>query len=204
MTTRRNTLLHTLISAVVAAVLLQIIVGCGRAPAPVEKPVPASGTRQLGVAVSPPTQPGWNLVRSSERETRFERASEVDPAVASSRTLAGKTFGGGDDLLARLEAWKQSQLAATPGLKQDSLHFYRVKFKGLTCLQYDGSFEDVSEPKGRFTRFNFKGYLCPIGDADQSVVELEMSNRSMQKGLSDEMIRSSNDFFEAAVFTAAK
>ena len=204
MTIRRSTPSRPLTSTAAAACLLLIIVGCSRAPAPEEKPAPSPGTRQLGVAVSCPTQPGWKLVKSDERETRFERASAVDPTVASSRTLAGTTFGGGDDLLARLEAWKQSQLATTPGLKQDSLHFDRVKFKGLTCLRYDGSFEDVSEPRRQFSRFNFKGYLCPLGDTERSVVELEVSNRSTQKGFSDEMIRSSDEFFEAAVFTPAK
>src|SRR5262245_46659280 len=105
-----------LTSTVAAAGLLLIILGCGRAPAPEDKPAPSPSTRLLGVTVSSPTQPGWNLAKSNEREARFERASAVDPAVASSRTLAGTTFGGGDDLLARLEAWKQSQLANTPGL----------------------------------------------------------------------------------------
>ena len=193
-----------LTSTVAAAGLLLIILGCSRTPAPEEKPAPSPSTRQLGVAVSSPTQPGWDLVKSNERETRFERTSAVETAVASSRTLVGTTFGGGDDLLARLEAWKQAQLATTPGLKPDSLHFYRVKFKGRTCLLYDGSFEDISEPKSQFTRFNFKGYLCPLGDTEQSLVELEVSTRSKQKGFSDEMIRSSNEFFEAAGFTPAK
>jgi hypothetical protein len=204
MTVRRSITSRPLTGTVAAAGLLLIMLGCGRTPAPEEKPAPSPGPRQLGVAVSSPTQPGWNLVKSDERETRLERVSAVDPAVASSRTLAGTTFGGDGDLLARLEVWKQSQLANTPGLKQDSLHFYRVKFKGLTCLQYDGSFEVVSEPKSRYTRFNFKGYLCPLGDAEQSVVELEVSNRATQKGFSDEMVRSANEFFEAAVFTPTK
>lgn len=206
MTISRSITSRPLTSTVAAAGLLLIILGCGRAPAPSPEntPAPSAGTRLLGVTVSSPTQPGWNLAKSNEREARFERASAVDPAVASSRTLAGTTFGGGDDFLARLEAWKQSQLANIPGLKQDSLHFYRVKFKGLTCLQYDGSFEDVSDSKSQFTRFNFKGYLCPLGDAEQSVVELEVSNRATQKGFSDEMNRIASEFFEAATFPLAK
>jgi hypothetical protein len=36
------------------------------------------------------------------------------------------------------------------------------------------------------------------------VVELEVSNRTNQRGFSDEWIRSSEEFFEAAVFTPAK
>src|SRR5262245_54939720 len=109
MTISRSTRSRPLPSTVAAAGLLLIILGCGRAPAPDNKPGPSPGTRQLGVTVSSPTQPGWKLAKSDERETRFERGSAVDPAVASSRTLAGTTFGGGDDLLARLEAWKEAQ-----------------------------------------------------------------------------------------------
>ena len=186
-------------STVAAAVLFLIILGCGRAPAPEMEAAPSVGNTQVGVAVSAPTQPGWSVVKSSDRETRFEKPSEVDPAVASSRMLPGTTFGGGDDLLASVEAWKEAQLAATSGLKHDSLHFNRVEFKERTCLQYDGSFEVVSDPKSPFTRFNFKGYLCPLGDSGPSVVELEVSNHSTQKGFSDDLNRFANEFFEGAV-----
>jgi hypothetical protein len=203
MTINWSTRSRPLTSTVTAAGLLMILLGCGREPAPEAKPAPLPSNKQLGVTVSSPTQPGWTLVKSNERETRFERASAVDTAVASSRTLMATMFGEGDDLLARLEVWKQSQLAST-GLKLDSLHFYRVRFKGLTCLQYDGIFEGVSESKSQFTHFNFKGYLCPLHDTEQSVVELEVSNRTNQRGFSDELIRSSGEFFEAAVFTPAK
>src|SRR6516165_4765480 len=82
MTISRSTTSRPLTRTVAAAGLLLIILGCGRAPAPEDKPAPSPSTRQLGVTVSSPTQPGWNLAESNERETRFERASAVDPAVA--------------------------------------------------------------------------------------------------------------------------
>lgn len=164
-------------------------------------PVPSPGIRQLGVAVRAPAEPGWSRVKSDEGEIRFEKASAAEPALAGSRTLAGSTFGGGGELLARLETWKESQVATAPGRKRDSLHFYRVEFKGRTCLQYDGSSEDVAASQGGFTRFNFMGFLCPLDGTGETVAEIEMSSRSQRKGFSDELNRSSQEFFAAAVFT---
>lgn len=104
-----------------AAGLLLILGGSGRSAATEEKPSPGVG--QLGVAVSAPTQPGWHRVKSDERETRFEKADTVEPAVAASRT----------------------QVAATPGRKRDSLHFYRAVLKGRTCLQLNRAADEFFE-----------------------------------------------------------
>lgn len=197
MMTSRYTKLRLFFGTVTAVCLLNMILGC-RQESPTTKSLLLSNT-QLGVIVRAPTQSGWTMLKSNERETRFQGTIANEIVVASSQTLMASEFGEGDDLLARLESWKESQLVDS-GLKRDSLHFYRLRFKGMACLGYDGVYQSGSESENHF---NFRGYLFPLISTEQSAVELEFSSRSKQRGFSEELIQTSEKFFEAATLTPA-
>jgi hypothetical protein len=163
-------------------------------------PAPTTSHDQAGVTVKAPDQPGWSLVKAEEFETRFERSDAAEPAIASVRTLKIATFGRGSDLLRNMEAWKEKQLSK---LERDSVHFNRVRFKGVGCLQYDGIFRDPSR-SDRLAHLNVKGYLCPLPGNDQFVAELEVSSRSSRRGFSEELLAVSDEFFEATGFVEIK
>jgi hypothetical protein len=181
---------------------LAVSLAHGSAIAQTSTPGMTSGYKQAGVTVKPPSGSGWKLAKATEDETRFERSSPTEVAVARSRTLEASIFGEGGDLLARMERWKEAELSGG-GARRDSIHFNRIRFKRLSCLQYDGIFV-VDSGMGGSKHSNVKGYLCPLPDNAQSVVELEVSNRTAQRGFSEEFAAISDDFFDSATFASGK
>ncbi|HEX8735473.1 MAG TPA: hypothetical protein VF721_09135 [Pyrinomonadaceae bacterium] len=154
---------------------------------------------QDAVKVVSPNQAGWVLLQSGNSETVFEKRSKDEILNASVKTVKTKTFDNERDLLKSLEAMKDEELQSK--YKKDSLHFNYVRFKQTPCIQYDGifNFKEAATPK--FEYFNFKGYLCRHPENKDSVVQMEFSNYSNSRGLSEDLHNLSSEFFEKTAFS---
>ena len=91
------------------------------------------------------------------------------------------------------EALKQEEFSK---LKQDHLHFNYVRFKDALCLRYDAIFPLEKRSANEFAHFNVTGYLLPLSSAKDGAVQIEFSNYSNTRGLSEDSISLSNEFFE--------
>lgn len=179
--------------AFVAAVVLAVALFAHEA-----KPIqPASAFPLHGANVVSPNESGWHIVKSDRSEVVFEKHGDDGNSVASAKTF--KAAGSGEKLLADLEKSKDVELNALPGRKRDSLHFYRVKFKGLICLQYDGISPASEAAKPAFQYFNFRGYQCALPGAGDLVLELQLSDESNVRGMSEHFSNLADEFFEESV-----
>jgi hypothetical protein len=88
-------------------------------------------------------------------------------------------------------------------LQQDHLHFDYMKFKGAACLRYDGIFPIEKTPSSNFAYFILKGYLCPNANAKDSAIQMEFSNYSNTRGLTEDLHSLSDEFFEKITFYKA-
>jgi hypothetical protein len=188
-------------AAILVLALIALVMAPRRAGAQRLPQEAARSYSQLGVTV---TAPGadWTVIRAERRETGFEKQRPTERELAGSRALEPTTFGTGSEVWPRMETWKEGQLLSGV-LKRDSIHFNRLRFKGLSCLQYDGIFK-VNTAAQPFSYFNVKGYLCPVGGKEPWIVELEVSSRSNQRGFSEAFITVAERFFDAAVFAPVK
>ena len=91
-----------------------------------------------------------------------------------------------------MEAQKTEELKT---YRVDSLHFNHIKAKGAQCLQYDGivGIEGSSSP---FDHLNFKGWFCPYLGTWSAVVEIELSERSNSRGLTEDLLSLAGEFFD--------
>ena len=158
---------------------------------------PASIYDQDGISVVSPNQPGWTLQKTDKSETVFEKRGEGGILNASVKTIRTKTFETDKDQLAAWEALKQEEFSK---LKQDHLHFNYTRFKGATCLLYDAIFPIEKTSSSNFAYFNLKGYLCPRANAKDSAVQIEFSNYSNTRGLTEDLYSLSDEFFEKLTF----
>ncbi|SRR6266446_2724711 len=158
---------------------------------------PASIYDQDGITVVSPNQPGWILLKAEKSETVFEKRAAGGILNASVKIIRTKTFETDKDRLAGWEALKQKELSK---LKQDHLHFNYMRFKGATCLRYDGIFPIEKTSSSNFAYFNVNGYLCPRSNAKDSAVQMEFSNYSNTRGLTEDLYSLTNEFFEKLTF----
>ena len=158
---------------------------------------PASIYDQDGITVVSPNQSGWALLKTDKSETVFEKRGEDGILSASVKTIKTKTFETDNDRLAGWEALKQEELSK---LKHDSIHFDYMRFKGAMCLRYDGIFPIEKTPSSKFAYFNLEGYLCPHPNAKDSAVQIEFSNYSNTRGLTEDLYSLSEEFFEKLTF----
>jgi len=159
---------------------------------------PASSYEQDGITVVSPNQPGWILLKTGKSETVFEKRAESGILGASVKTIRTKTFETDQERLAGWETLKQEELSK---FKQDHIHFNYTKFKGATCLRYDGIYPLEKTSSNNFAYFNVKGYLCPHSSAKDSAVQIEFSNYSNTRGLTEDLYSLSEEFFEKLTFS---
>jgi len=158
---------------------------------------PASISDQDGITVVSPNSPGWTLQKTDKSETVFEKRGEGGILNASVKSIRTKTFETDKDQLAHWETLKQEELSK---LKLDSLHFDYMRFKGAMCLRYTGIFPIEKTSSSNFSYFNLKGYLCPRSNANDSAVQIEFSNYSNTRGLTEDLYSLSDEFFEKLTF----
>ena len=158
---------------------------------------PASIYHQDGITVVSPNQLGWVLLKTDKSETVFEKRGEGGILNASVKTIRTKTFETDKDRLAHWETLKQEELSK---LKLDSLHFDYMKFKGAMCLRYTGIFPIQKTSSNNFAYFNLKGYLCPHSNAKDSAVQIQFSNYSNTRGMTEDLYSLSEEFFEKLTF----
>jgi hypothetical protein len=150
-----------------------------------------------GITVVSPNQSGWALLKTDKSETVFEKRGEIGILNAGVKIFPTKTFATEKDRLAAWEALKQEELSK---LKRDSIHFDYLKFKGAMCLRYTGIFPIEKTASSGFAHFNLKGYLCPLPEAKDSAVQMEFSNYSNNRGLTEDLYSLSEEFFEKLTF----
>ena len=85
-------------------------------------------------------------------------------------------------------------------MKQDHLHYNYVKFKGAACLRYDAIFPSEKTSSSSYAYFNVTGYLCPHSTARDLAVQMELSNYSNTRGLTEDSYSLSEEFFEKLTF----
>jgi hypothetical protein len=171
---------------------------CAAVSAPAQTSIkPASIYDRDGITVVSPNQSGWALLKTDKSETVFEKRGEGGILNASVKTIRTKTFETDKDRLAGWEALKQEELSK---LKRDSIHFDYTRFKGAMCLRYTGIFPIEKGSSNNFAYFNLKGYLCPHPNAKDSAVQMEFSNYSNTRGLTEDLYSLSDEFFEKLLF----
>jgi hypothetical protein len=179
---------------VVIATALFCVTLSAQAPTSIK---PASIYHQDGITVVSPNQTGWILLKTDKSETVFEKRGEGGILNASVKTIRTKTFETDKDRLAGWETFKQEELSK---LKRDSIHFDYTRFKGAMCLRYDGIFPIEKTSSSNYAYFNLKGYLCPHPNAKDSAVQMEFTNYSNTRGLTEDLFSLSNEFFEKLTF----
>ncbi len=161
---------------------------------------PAAIYDQNGITVVSPNQPEWTLLKTDKSETAFEKRGEDGISSAGVKIIKTKIFETDKERLAGWEAIKQEELGK---LKQDHLHFNNVRFKGMPCLLYDGIFPLEKTSSNKFAHFNVKGYVCPNANNKDSAVQIEFSNYSNTRGLTEDLGSLGEEFFEKIVFPKA-
>jgi hypothetical protein len=175
---------------------------CVAAPARAQTSIkPAGIYEQDGITVVSPNQPGWTLLKTDKSETVFEKRVQDGILNASVKTIRTKTFETDKERLAGWEALKQEEFSK---FKQDHIHFNYVRFKGAMCLLYDGIFPLEKTSLNKFTHFNVRGYLCPSPTAKDSAVQIEFSNYSNTRGLTEDLYSLGEEFFEKLTFPDSK
>ena len=158
---------------------------------------PASIYDQDGITVVSPNQPGWILLKTDKSETVFEKRDESGIFNASVKIIRTKTFETEKDRLTGWEALKQEEFSK---LKQDHLHFNYTKFKGAVCLRYDAIFPLEKTSSKKLGHFNVNGYLLPLSNTKDSAVQIEFSNYSNTRGLTEDLYSLADEFFEKLTF----
>ena len=158
---------------------------------------PAGVYHQDGMTVVSPNQTGWSLLKTNKPETVFEKRGEDGILNANVKTIRTKIFETDRDRLAGWEALKQEEFSK---LKQDHIHYNYVRFKGATCLLYDGIFPLEKTSSNKFAHFNIRGYLCPHSNAKDLAVQIEFSNYSNTRGFTEDLESLSEGFFEKITF----
>jgi len=158
---------------------------------------PASSYDQDGITVVSPNQPGWTLLKRGKSETVFEKRDESGIFTASVKIIRTKTFETEKDRLTGWEALKQEEFSK---LKQDHLHFNYTGFKGAVCLRYDAIFPLQKTSSNKFAHFNVNGYVLPLSNTKDSAVQIEFSNYSNTRGLTEDLYSLADEFFEKLTF----
>jgi len=158
---------------------------------------PASIYDQDGITVVSPNQLGWILIKTDKSETVFEKRDESGIFNASVKIIRTKTFETEKERLTGWEALKQEEFSK---LKQDHLHFNYTRFKGAVCLRYDAIFPLEKTSSNKFAHLNVKGYVLPLSNAKDSAVQLEFSNYSNTRGMTEDLYSLSEEFFEKLTF----
>lgn len=175
-------------------IILAVLVCAGAVSAQEPSSIkPASLYHQDGVTVVSPNQSGWALLKTDKSQTAFEKRGESGILNASVKTIRTKTFETDKDRLAGWEALKQEEFSK---LKQDHIHFNYTRFKGAMCLRYDGIFPLEKTASNNFAYFNVNGYLCPHPNAKDSAVQMNFSNYSNTRGLTEDLYSLIEEFFE--------
>jgi len=153
---------------------------------------PRSVFELRGVTVVSPGQPGWELLKADKEEILFRKQDKDRICLARVTIASAKPYETEKGLLAALEAQKTEELKT---YEVDSLHFNQIKAKGGPCLQYDGivGIEGLSSP---FDHLNFKGWFCPYLGTWSAVVEIEFSERSNSRGLTEDLLSHADEFFD--------
>jgi hypothetical protein len=156
---------------------------------------PSTPYELSGVTFVSPNEAGWAALVSNGSETTFEKRDKDANSTAGVKTLKTKVFETEKDQLVGWESLKNEALQALK-LQKDSLHFNHLRFKGAMCVQYDASYPLDAATPPKFARYNVKGYLCPLLDAKDMVVQIEITNYSNTKGFSEAQLPMTEDFFE--------
>ncbi len=179
-------------------VIIATALFCAAVPARAQTSIkPASIYDQDGITVVSPNQPGWILLKADKSETVFEKRGESGILNASVKTIRTKTFETDKERLTGWEALKQEEFSK---LKQDHLHFNYTRFKGALCLRYDAIFPREKTSANKFVYFNVTGYVLPRSNAKDSAVQIEFSNYSNTRGLTEDLYSLSDEFFEKLTF----
>ena len=179
-------------------VIIATTLFCAAVPAQAQTSIkPASIYDQDGITVVSPNQPGWTLLKTDKSETVFEKRGEGGILSASVKAIRTKTFETEKERLAGWETLKQEEVSK---LKRDSIHFDIMRFKGAMCLRYTGIFPIEKTSSSNFAYFNLKGYLCPHANSKDSAVQVEFSNYSNTRGLTEDLYSLSDEFFEKLTF----
>lgn len=68
------------------------------------------------------------------------------------------------------------------------------------CLRYTGIFPIEKTSSSKLAYLNLKGYLCPHTKAKDSAVQMEFSDYSNTRGLTEDLYSLSDEFFEKLTF----
>ncbi len=175
------------------AILAQLVglsVWAAQEPSPIN---PRTVFEVSGVTVVSPGEPGWQLVKQDKKEILFRKQDKDRMCLARVTITEAKSFGTVKDMLADLEAQKEEELQKT--YIADHLHFNHVNTKGGLCLHYSG-IVGIKDPPSSFSHLNFEGGFCPYQGNWNTLVEIEFSERSNSRGLTEDQLSLANEFFD--------
>lgn len=178
-----------------------IILAC-LSPAAAQKPVAPSKRFNLsGVTLASPDQKGWHVAKSDKQELIFEFSRGGNTSRAFAKIGPSHASNSLEKFFKEFETLKTLEIENTENLKRDSLHFNRISFNEVSCVQYDSSVKNLAATAQTFEYYNIYGYACPHPTSKDRVVLLEFSTYSNTKGFSEDDIKLYRRFFDSAKFT---
>ena len=145
---------------------------------------PVQTYHQDGITIVSPNQPGWTKLKTDKSETAFEKRTETDVLAAGLKMIQIKTFETEKDRLAGWEALKNEEFSK---FKQDHLDFTYIKFEGVTCTHYDAFFPLEKTSSNKFAYFNVRGFVCPVSNSNNSALQIEFSDYSINRGFTEDI-----------------
>jgi len=180
--------------------MLAVICGCAR-PAP--EPAQDVEDRIIllsGFTIEAPSDTTWKQLDARGTEATFEKRDGLVSARLVAQSFPLDSYADDEAFLRSAET---GQEAAVSELEMLSVHFYRVRLNGATCLQYDGLYKEEPSTTSDAKFLYIKGYICRHPTLAARAVRLEFTQRSTTPsppGLED-ALATADAFFNSTAFT---
>lgn len=150
--------------------------------------------KQLGAKLISPNEPNWRIVKAEAMETAFEKETANKKFKAFVKTAKIPIYETDKELFMSLEKLKIAEVDET---NRDSIHYNYAEYKNAKCVQYDGIF---NAPNTGYKYMNMNGYICRHPDDPSTMIQLEFSNFSNDRGYLGSEFSLSKSFFEGVQF----
>ncbi len=184
--------MKTMIKIVVVAMATGLVVGAVLSVQGPSVIKPGSVYQLVGVTITSPNQPGWELLKSDQREVIFRKQNSDRTCLARVTIAKSDIPADSSDPLAALEARKTEELKTR---NVDHLHFDKVGSPSGPILRYDSIIKVEGPSAAHSNYFNFSGWLCPHMGHWNYVVEIEFSDHSNSRGFTEDLIALVDEFY---------
>ncbi len=166
---------------------------------------PKSIYSQIGAMVNSPNEAGWSLVQVNNFGMAFGRQYGAVEETAIANTVIFKVNGieNDKDFLNYIASQREKQ-DDKKRFKILSITNEQVSFKSAACLKYRVFSEDHNNKgidSADFQYLKIAGYVCRHPANKSAAFQMEISYRSQEKALPQELITVGEEFFNNIQFT---